>query len=336
MGGGFDTSIAVSPNGRKLAFTIRNERTRLWSFPFDALRGQMLGSGEPVSARGTDALYPDVAANGTQVVYRTTRRGKHELWLRSLLDGQDRMLTSAEEILAPRLSDDGKLVAFGRIQPVDAEGSRKKHFIALMSADGRHERFLTTPGPKQIVPTDWSADGTWIVGACEYGPLGLRSVCLLPISRAPHAEEAMRIIASDPERNLYQATFSPNARWIGFNAASSNSDFSTLYVVAADGGQWTAITEGTFWDDKPRWSPDGRTIYFVSNRSGFLNVWARHFDPETGKPFGDPFRVTRFENPSERVSSPFNTMDLALTQNRMILPIVEASGAVWVLEDLDR
>jgi dipeptidyl aminopeptidase/acylaminoacyl peptidase len=145
----------------------------------------------------------------------------------------------------------------------------------------------------------------------------------------------MRIVASDPERNLYQATFSPNTRWIGFNAAPNISEFSTIYVVSAHGGQWTAITEGTFWDDKPRWSPDGRMIYFVSNRSGFLNVWARRFNPDTGKPSGDPFRVTNFENPSERVSSPFNTMDLALTPHQMILPIVEASGAVWVLESVD-
>jgi dipeptidyl aminopeptidase/acylaminoacyl peptidase len=96
------------------------------------------------------------------------------------------------------------------------------------------------------------------------------------------------------------------------------------------------MTEGTFWDDKPRWSPDGKTLYFISNRSGFLNVWGRRFDPAAGKPNGDPFRVTTFENPSERVYSPVNTMELAITPHAMILPIVEASGAVWVLESFNR
>lgn len=336
MGGGLDTNIALAPDGRKLAFTIRSERTRLWSFPFDPLKAQMLGDGERLSSRGADALYPDVPPDGTQVVYRTVRRGKQELWKRSLVDGQDRMLTAAGEMLAPRWSDDGKLLAFGRIQQIGDEGARMANSIVVISADGRNERLLTTPGPKICSPTDWSADGAWIVGACEHGPLGLRSICLLPILSAPRAQEQMRVIASDPERSLYQATYSPNRRWIGFNAAADRSDFSTIYVVAADGGQWTSITEGIFWDDKPRWSPDSRTIYFVSNRSGFLNVWARRFNPDTGKPFGDPFRVTNFENPSERVSSPVRTMDLALTSNRMILPIVEASGAVWILENVER
>jgi dipeptidyl aminopeptidase/acylaminoacyl peptidase len=144
----------------------------------------------------------------------------------------------------------------------------------------------------------------------------------------------MRIVASDPDRNLYQATFSPNQQWIAFAATSPG--VSAIYVVSSEGGQWTAVTEGTYWDDKPRWSPDGKTLYFISNRSGFLNVWGRRFDLASGKPSGDPFRVTNLENPSERVSSPVNTMELAIAPNHMILPIVEASGSVWVLENIGR
>ena len=131
----------------------------------------------------------------------------------------------------------------------------------------------------------------------------------------------------------YQATYSPNEQWVAFNATSPGG-LSAIYVVSAEGGQWTAVSEGTYWDDKPRWSPDGKTLYFVSNRSGFLNVWGRRFDPNTGKPSGDPFRVTNLENPSERVSSPVSSMELAIAPNQMVLPIVEASGSVWVLENI--
>jgi WD40 repeat protein len=51
------------------------------------------------------------------------------------------------------------------------------------------------------------------------------------------------------------------------------------------------------WDDKPRWSPDGRTIYFLSGRGGFFNVWGIHFDPDAGEPVGQPFQVSKFESP---------------------------------------
>src|SRR5215472_16587937 len=32
----------------------------------------------------------------------------------------------------------------------------------------------------------------------------------------------------------------------------------------------TRIADSKLWDDKPRWSPDGRTIYFVSRHHGFF------------------------------------------------------------------
>src|SRR5262249_1591932 len=83
---------------------------------------------------------------------------------------------------------------------------------------------------------------------------------------------------------LFQPHLSPNGRWIVFEAvANSPNPESTLYVVSASGGAWTRITDSKQWDDKPRWSPDGRTIYFVSRRGGFFNVWGIHFDPAVGK-----------------------------------------------------
>jgi Tol biopolymer transport system component/DNA-binding winged helix-turn-helix (wHTH) protein len=335
VGGGLDTNIAVSPDGTKLAFTVRDESTRLWSLPFDPIEGRVLGKGEPITPKGVDALYPDVPQHGTQLIYRTIRRGKHELRRRSLITGEDRMLPIKGDMFVPRWSDDGTLLAFRKLMPAPVDGTPRKNAIVIVSADGTNERNLTTPSDRERTPPyDWSADGRWILGSCQHGPAERLAVCVLPIAGAPRAEEQVRIIASDPDRNLYQATFSPNQRWIAFIATSPG--LSAMYIVSADGGQWTAVTEGTYWDDKPRWSPDGRTLYFVSNRSGFLNVWGRRIDPSTGKPSGDPFRVTNLENPSERVSGPVNTMELAIAPNHMILPIVEASGAVWVLENIDR
>lgn len=334
VGGGLDTNIAVSPDGRKLAFTVRDESTRLWSLPFDPVEGRVLGKGQPITPRGAHALYPDVPPDGTHVVYRTIRRGKHELRRRSLVNGEERVLPVAGEMIVPRWSHDGALLAFRRIMPPPSDGAPRQNAIVLISADGDNERLLTTPGTQEMTPYDWSSDGRWILASCEHGPSELMSVCALPVDAAPHAEKRIQVIAADPDRNLYQATYSPDQRWIAFNATSPG--LSAIYMVSADGGQWTPVSEGAFWDDKPRWSPDGRTLYFVSNRSGFLNVWGRRFDLESGKPSGDPFQVTNLENPSERVSSPVNTMELAIAPNHMILPIVEASGAVWVLENIEQ
>src|SRR6267378_3552080 len=46
-----------------------------------------------------------------------------------------------------------------------------------------------------------------------------------------------------------------------------------LYTMPATGGAATRITSGPAFDSQPRWSPDGKRIVFLSDRSGAENVW---------------------------------------------------------------
>lgn len=46
-----------------------------------------------------------------------------------------------------------------------------------------------------------------------------------------------------------------------------------IYSMPATGGKATAITKGLAYDVHPRFSPDGKKILFISDRSGADNVW---------------------------------------------------------------
>ena len=48
----YDTRLALSPDGRKLAFTGGTRRIRAWLFPFDATRGRLRGPGQAVTSPG--------------------------------------------------------------------------------------------------------------------------------------------------------------------------------------------------------------------------------------------------------------------------------------------
>jgi Tol biopolymer transport system component len=69
------------------------------------------------------------------------------------------------------------------------------------------------------------------------------------------------------------------------------SSVSILGVVPAGGGAWRRLTDPRLWADKARWAPDGKAIYFISNR--------------------------------ERAG-------------RIVVPILERAGSVWVLDHIDR
>jgi len=160
---------------------------------------------------------------------------------------------------------------------------------------------------------------------------------LVPVAAAPHAETSAQEISSDPAyAALYQPHFSPDGRWIVFEAVADSPNLeSTIYVVPTSGGPWTRITDSKQWDDKPRWSPDGKTIYFVARRDGFFNVWGIHFDPAAGKTVGEPFQVSKFKSSRLMIPRWIPPVGMSLTQDKLVLTMAEESGGIWVLDNVD-
>ena len=152
-------------------------------------------------------------------------------------------------------------------------------------------------------------------------------MCLYPFQVQPQAERGLHLLASDPKYNFWNMRFSPKERWICFNATSEPSNLvSVLNVLPSSGGPWTQVTEEQ-WADKPRWSPNGKIIYFLSNRkTAFFNVYGIHFNPSTGKSVGETFQVTRLRNPSFMILPDIYAMDFSLSETRLVFPIFRSVG----------
>lgn len=117
---------------------------------------------------------------------------------------------------------------------------------------------------------------------------------------------------------------------------AAEAGIAIVGIVPASGGPWTPVTEDKYWSEKGRWSPDGKIIYFASNRiTGFFNVWGIRIDPDRGKPLGEPFQVTDFESPGRMVSPNVFSLEISLSANRLILPILDVSGSVWMLDNIN-
>jgi hypothetical protein len=129
-----------------------------------------------------------------------------------------------------------------------------------------------------------------------------KDVWVLPVASRPNAEAAAQKITSSPAYDLYQCHFSPDRRWIVFEAVRYSPVESTPYVMAATGGPWIRITDGM------------------------------HFDAVKGKPVGDPFEITSFESPSLMVPTNIPPVELSITQEKLVLTIAEVFGSIWILD----
>ena len=330
-GPGRDTDLAVSASGR-MAFTAETQHIRAWVFPFDATRGRLTGAGQALTSpalkvAGGLALTRD----GSKLVFSGNRSGKLDLWQKSLIDGRESPIAVDDyDRMALQWSPDGTRLAYTR----HIAGGNQ---VMLWSSQSRNEEALTTFTQSFWGVGNWSPDGKWILVSGTDGTTREAEILALPVAAAPAAERASRKIASSPGAALWQAYFSPDGRWIVFEAATRlpTKAESRLYVVPAAGGTWTRLLEGGHWDDKPRWSPDGNMIYFVSDRGGFFNVWGIHFDAINGKPVGKSFRVTAFTTPALMLRARVGIVELSITQNRLVLNLEDRSGSIWVLDNVE-
>lgn len=88
--------------------------------------------------------------------------------------------------------------------------------------------------------------------------------------------------------------------------------------------------------DKPRWAPDGRTLYFLPNRRGFQNLGGIRFNPDKGFAFGEPFEVTHFSSPDLIVSPLLDRAEMGTAANRAMLTMQSATGSIWMLDNVDK
>ena len=75
---------------------------------------------------------------------------------------------------------------------------------------------------------------------------------------------------SDPQ-------LSPDGKWVAYTVSTpsleDNRNVSRIWVVEVATGRGRQLTGGPGSDRQPRWSPDGKTLAFVSTRDSGAQVW---------------------------------------------------------------
>jgi Tol biopolymer transport system component/DNA-binding winged helix-turn-helix (wHTH) protein len=105
------------------------------------------------------------------------------------------------------------------------------------------------------------------------------------------AGSAFRELALPPgSAYASSASWSPDGRRLAFDALFPGEQ-SHVFVAAPDAGTLRRLTSERTDDARPRWSRDGRWIYFASTRSGNLELWKVPADAEDEN--AEPVRITQ-------------------------------------------
>ena len=100
--------------------------------------------------------------------------------------------------------------------------------------------------------------------------------------------------------------------------------------------QWISLTDNPVWDDKPRWSPDGRLLYLLSERDGFRCLWARPFDPGNQRFSGPMFAVYHSHLARQSMLNVgLGSLETGVAPGKFIFNMAERTGNIW-MTDLQR
>ncbi|MEV5051117.1 S41 family peptidase [Arthrobacter sp. LAR12-1-1.1] len=138
------------------------------------------------------------------------------------------------------------------------------------------------PKPSRASAIEASPDGRWLAVGTSFGDIYLADTIAGTISQ----------LSSIGEGSIEGFTWSADSAWLGWSEpVTSFGSRSRLRITRIDGGAGAAIidvTDGRFRDESPSFTPDGKYLAFLSNRS-FDPVYDGHsFDlsfPSPIKPY---------------------------------------------------
>jgi Tol biopolymer transport system component/DNA-binding winged helix-turn-helix (wHTH) protein len=314
----FGTTVDMQPSvaRKRLVFASLIGTLNMWSLPMDADRADPKDKAERLTDNALAHSYPAVSNDGSEVAFSLQRAGNRDIWIRDLKTGNEREVSLPPgPSFNPNFSPDGTALAYRT-----AEHGTSKAYVVSLEAGG------TQTICEDCSDYGWSSDDKRLV---LVGKAPARVSILDLASRSKTA------LLQHATYQLWNARFSPDDRWVAFNATEPGQ--SRIYVARVGNAglvpeqDWITIADSR-WDDKPRWSPDGNTIYFVSERDGFRCIWAQRLDAQK-RPLGSATAVFHAHARRRSLSNVGpGDLSISVARDKIVFNMGERTGDLWMMD----
>ncbi|ABP53070.1 peptidase S9B, dipeptidylpeptidase IV domain protein [Salinispora tropica CNB-440] len=250
-GSSWDYKPTICPTRPAVAFSRSNEgRSVIWV--------QRLGDGTggPLVVTGADDRWPTWTRDGNHLFFhRLVDEGAGiAVWDRRTRVVRD--LVPAEH--KPRYASfapDGRRIVYG----TEAGGRSRLRILNLDTGTSQ-----PLPAGEAAFPT-WSPDGRTIACTVRPDPSSRWEIATVDVSSG---QVQLWTTGRTDLRGLHApVSFAPDGRRLVFRSETEPFE-ANLLVLDLNSGRFTNLTEDSWWDEAPSFSPDGRSVIFMSTRGG--------------------------------------------------------------------
>ena len=318
-------SVSASLDGR-MVLSVSYEKSHIWGFPIDA-PGKAAGDAEPITEGSYGEQNPSLSKDGGAMAFLSQRANGQRVFYRNLATGRAR-----------ELSPDLPGHYTGAVFAPDGKGVISAHdglLLYIPVSGGLTKTIWENPDrgrggvsvPFSVMPLDLSPDGKTVLFFSSGDPSKVREGVVRQVDLA---SGSAKTLLDDPDLEMWNAHFSYDGRWVVFNATTNDGTSSRIYVAPfrrapVPRSEWIPITQGD-WDDKPRFSSDGKLIFFVTGRPGRpQRFWAQKLNSDM-RPDGKPVAVY---SPIHGRSVTRGD-DISVSPHLIAFSQTESTGNIWL------